>query len=108
MGLTAGTTNWGNKKFIPQAYSLNVLKRFYAKDILMGVTNTNFPELKFGKKGDTVHIRKEPKFVFQDHQVDTPFNFDLVNDEEITLSIDYDKVCAARLPRIAGCSCPLR
>ena len=98
MGLTAGTTNWGNKKFIPQSYSLNVLKRFYAKDILMGVTNTNFPELKFGKKGDTVHIRKEPKFVFQDHQVDTPNNFDLVNDEEITLSIDYDKVCAARLP----------
>ena len=86
MGLTAGTTNWGNKKFIPQAYSLNVLKRFYAKDILMAVTNTNFPELKFGKKGDTVHIRKEPKFVFQDHQADVPFNFDLVNDEEIKLA----------------------
>ena len=65
----------------------------------MGVTNTNFPELSFGKKGDTVHIRKEPKFVFQDHQADVPFNFDLVNDEETTLTIDYDKVCAARLPK---------
>ena len=98
-GITAGTTNWGNKKFIPQAYSLNVLKRFYAQDQLMGVTNTNFSELSFGKKGDTVHIRKAPKFVFQDHQADVPFNFDLVNDEEITLTIDYDKVCATRLPK---------
>ena len=97
-GLTAGTTNWGNKKYIPQSYALNVLKRFYAQDQLMAVTNTNFSELSFGKKGDTVHIRKAPKFVFQDRQVDVPFSFDLVNDEEITLTIDYDKVCAARLP----------
>ena len=97
-GLTSATTNWGNKAFIPQAYSLKVLNRFYAKDLLMAVTNSNFGELKFGGKGEKVIIRREPKFTFQDHTVDAPFAFNLVNDESTTLSIDYDKVCTARVP----------
>lgn len=95
----AGSTNWGNKKFIPQMYALNVLERFYAQDQLMAITNNNFPDLSFGKKGDQVHLRKEPKFVFQDHVPGVPFNFENVTDEEVILSIDYDKICAASLPK---------
>lgn len=97
MALTRGTANWVNEKFIPELYAKKVLTRFYASDVLNGVTNMDYSG-EFSKKGDTVHIRREPKFTPVDHLVDNAFNFETVNDEEVLLSIDYDKVTAARIP----------
>ena len=97
MALSRTGANWVNEKFIPELYAKKVLKRFYATDVLNGVTNMDYSG-EFSKKGDTVHIRREPKFTPVDHLVDAPFSFETVNDEEVLLSIDYDKVTAARIP----------
>jgi len=96
MALSRGTANWVNEKFIPELYAKKVLNRFYATDVLNGVTNMDYSG-EFSKKGDTVHIRREPKFTPVDHLVDNPFAYETVNDEEVLLSIDYDKVTAARI-----------
>ncbi len=96
MALSRGTANWVNEKFIPELYAKKVLNRFYATDVLNGVTNMDY-SAEFSKKGDTVHIRREPKFTPVDHLVDNPFAYETVNDEEVLLSIDYDKVTAARI-----------
>ena len=97
MALSRAGANWVNEKFIPELYAKKVLTRFYATDVLNGVTNMDYSG-EFSKKGDTVHIRREPKFTPVDHLVDAPFAFETVNDEEVLLSIDYDKVTAARIP----------
>ncbi len=97
MALSRSGANWVNEKFIPELYAKKVLNRFYATDVLNGVTNMDY-SAEFSKKGDTVHIRREPKFSPVDHLVDAPFAFETVNDEEVLLSIDYDKVTAARIP----------
>ena len=97
MALSRAGANWANEKFIPELYAKKVLNRFYATDVLNGVTNMDYSG-EFSKKGDTVHIRREPKFTPVDHLVDAPFAFETVNDEEVLLSIDYDKVTAARIP----------
>lgn len=97
MALSRSGANWVNEKFIPELYAKKVLNRFYATDVLNGVTNMDY-SAEFSKKGDTVHIRREPKFTPVDHLVDAPFAFETVNDEEVLLSIDYDKVTAARIP----------
>ena len=97
MALSRTGANWVNEKFIPELYAKKVLNRFYATDVLNGVTNMDYSG-EFSKKGDTVHIRREPKFTPVDHLVDAPFSFETVNDEEVLLSIDYDKVTAARIP----------
>lgn len=97
MALSRAGANWVNEKFIPELYAKKVLNRFYATDVLNGVTNMDYSG-EFSKKGDTVHIRREPKFTPVDHLVDAPFAFETVSDEEVLLSIDYDKVTAARLP----------
>lgn len=97
MALSRGTANWVNEKFIPELYAKKVLTRFYASDVLNGVTNMDY-SAEFSKKGDTVHIRRVPKFVPVDHLVDNPFNYETVNDEEVLLSIDYDWITAARIP----------
>lgn len=97
MALSRAGANWVNEKFIPELYAKKVLNRFYATDVLNGVVNMDYSG-EFSKKGDTVHIRREPKFTPVDHLVDAPFSFETVNDEEVLLSIDYDKVTAARIP----------
>ena len=97
MALSRTGANWVNEKFIPELYAKKVLNRFYATDVLNGVVNMDYSG-EFSKKGDTVHIRREPKFTPVDHLVDAPFSFETVNDEEVLLSIDYDKVTAARIP----------
>ena len=97
MALSRAGANWVNEKFIPELYAKKVLNRFYATDVLNGVVNMDYSG-EFSKKGDTVHIRREPKFTPVDHLVDAPFAFETVNDEEVLLSIDYDKVTAARIP----------
>ena len=97
MALSRAGANWVNEKFIPELYAKKVLNRFYATDVLNGIVNMDYSG-EFSNKGDTVHIRREPKFTPVDHLVDAPFSFETVTDEEVLLSIDYDKVTAARLP----------
>jgi hypothetical protein len=95
-GLTYQGTNWANKKFVPEIYAAKVLKRYYANDVTQGVTNQDYSGTL--SKGEKVHIRREPKFTPQDHLVNAPFSFQLVNDEETILSIDYDKLTTAQIP----------
>lgn len=93
MALSRANANFVNQYFIPEQFSKTVLTRYYAQGLLPNITNSTYQGELSGKgKGDTVHIRREPTIVVQDHEVGGDLNFTMVQDEEIQLTLDYNKV----------------
>ena len=95
-GLPPVGGNFPNSYYIPERYSLKVLKNYYASDILPYITNMDYSgDLKPGTK---VHIRRDPRVTTVDHTAGAALSFQNITEEESILSIDYNKVSAVHLP----------
>ena len=97
MALTRDGINFANQIFIPELWSDKILLRYYAENVLNGIANMEYEGTIKGY-GDTVHIPREVLVNVYDHSVDGELNWQLVNDEETTLTIDYNKVSSIRIP----------
>ncbi len=98
MALSRNGANFVNQYFIPEQFSKVVLTRYYSKGLLPNITNSKYQGELSGKGlGDTVHIRREPVITVQDRDINGVVNWTAVTDEEVPLTLDYNKVSTYKI-----------
>jgi hypothetical protein len=81
-----------NRYHLPANSSKIVLLRYYAGDMIPNITNSKYlGELGNKGKGDTVYVRREPVFVTVDRDINANINWQDVDLERVTVTLDYNK-----------------
>lgn len=99
MAITRTGANIAGKSFTPEIWSKKLLWKFYAASVCNEICNTEWQGEVQGQ-GDKVYIRKRPDVLVNPYTVNSVINWQDINDDKITLTIDYAFSAAAKIDTV--------